>query len=473
MSLNVILISTYELGHQPFGIASPAAWLKKDGASVQCMDLSLHTLEEQPVTQAELIAFYLPMHTATRMAIKVLPKVKRLNPDAHLCFYGLYAPVNEEYLRKLGANTILGGEFEEGLVSLAKRLSTGSENGSNGLQTEPVTSLAKQKFVVPDRTGLPDLSRYAHLSIDQEKRIVGYTEASRGCKHLCRHCPIVPVYNGRFRVVQHDIVLEDIKTQVNNGATHITFGDPDFFNGPRHAIRIVQALKEAFPGITYDVIIKIEHLLKQAELLPELRDTGCLFVTSAVESIDDSILEYLDKRHTRQDLIDVVNLFEEVGLCLQPTFVTFTPWTTLKGYLELVELIETLDLVDNVSPVQYAIRLLIPYGSKMLDLAFIRELVESYDESALFYPWSHPDPNVDHLYEEVRNIVSKEQSNGSSRRAIFAEVWKQAHVACGIEPDQSKYMALRNTQPAKSIPSLSEPWYCCAEPTDEQMSSLI
>ncbi|MEK7204713.1 MAG: CUAEP/CCAEP-tail radical SAM protein, partial [candidate division NC10 bacterium] len=224
----VVLISTYELGRQPFGLASPAAWLRRAGAVVTCLDLAVQRLDEEAIRAADLVAFYVPMHTATRLASALVPRVKALNPRAHLSFYGLYAPVNEGYLRSLGAETILGGEFEAGLVSLLTRL---SEDTGAPAQAEPVISLARQKFLVPDRSGLEGLSRYASLILNGEKRIVGSTEASRGCKHLCRHCPVVPVYGGQFRIVQREVVLEDIRRQVAAGAEHITFGDPDFFNG--------------------------------------------------------------------------------------------------------------------------------------------------------------------------------------------------------------------------------------------------
>src|SRR5881409_2946592 len=163
--LNVLLISTYELGRQPFGLASPAAWLRKSGACVTCLDLSVQPFQTQLIEEADLIAFYLPMHTATRMALRILGRVKALNPDAHLCFYGLYAPMNAAYLRKLGAHTILGGEFEKGLVQLVERLAD-TQKGSwrNPQPTAPI-SLGKQQFLVPERFGLPPLVHYAHLEL--------------------------------------------------------------------------------------------------------------------------------------------------------------------------------------------------------------------------------------------------------------------------------------------------------------------
>src|SRR5262245_8100964 len=113
-ALNVVLVSTYELGRQPFGLASPAAWLRQAGASVACVDLPVQALPERTVAAADLVAFYVPMHTATRLAIRAIERVKEINAEVHLCCYGLYAPVNEGYLRKIGVRTILGGEFEEG-----------------------------------------------------------------------------------------------------------------------------------------------------------------------------------------------------------------------------------------------------------------------------------------------------------------------------------------------------------------------
>jgi len=324
--------------------------------------------------------------------------------------------------------------LEEGLVALVRRLPTereGERKRQQRLQQEPPISLARQHFLVPDRGGLPALHRYAHVNLGNgEQRIAGYTEATRGCKHLCRHCPIVPVYGGRFRIVQPDVVLEDIQQQVVAGAQHITFGDPDFFNGPTHALRIVQELHQRFPHLTYDVTIKIEHLVKHARHVPTLRETGCLFVTSAVESVDNHILEIFDKLHTREDFIQVVSLFRDVGLALNPTFVTFTPWTTLQGYVDLLKLFYDLDLVENIAPVQYAIRLLIPAGSRLLELQTTRDIIGEFDEEALSYPWVHADPRVDQLYVDVLATVKESQAHNESRRAIFKKVWKLALTAC-------------------------------------------
>jgi len=466
--MKIALISTYELGRQPFGLASPAAWLRTRGHDVTCMDLTREALDDAAVRGADLIAFYVPMHTATRIAAGLLDRVRGMNARAHLCFYGLYAPVNEEYLRGLGVGTILGGEFEEGLANLATRLDATQNDGP--AQQEPVISLARQKFLVPDRSGMPDLAKYARVVMPGgEQRIAGSTEATRGCKHLCRHCPIVPVYNGAFRVVERDVVLEDIRRQVAAGAQHITFGDPDFFNGPAHSLAIVAAMHREFPKLSYDATIKIEHLRNHDDHLATLRDTGCLFVISAVESVDDAVLEKFDKGHTRVDFLAVVARFRELGMTLLPTFVPFTPWTTLDGYIDLLDVIARENLCENAAPIQLAIRLLIPAGSRLLDLPGVRSLVGPFDSAALVYPWKHEDARVDALARAISDLVQRGDSLKLSRTEIFAHIRRAAHRAAGIaEPRETESPAIKPTP----VPFLDEPWYCCAEPMDQQFVSI-
>jgi len=467
MVVNIVLISTYELGRQPFGLASPAAWLRKRGHRVVALDLARQSLDKAAIGDAELIAIYLPMHTATRLAAQLIPQLRKQNPRAHLCCYGLYAPMNVDYLRALGVSTILGGEFEEGLIDLAERLA--ADGNSIPQSSESLISMARLQFEVPDRSGMPAMENYAHLIVPgYGYRIVGSTEASRGCKHLCRHCPIVPVYKGVFRIVSRDVVLEDVRRQVAAGAQHITFGDPDFFNGIRHAMELAEAFHREFPAVTYDVTIKIEHLLKYEKHLPALRDTGCLFVISAVESVDDAVLGFLDKGHTREDFLRVIKTFNELGMTLHPTFVPFTPWTTVDGYLDLLRVIEQQGVIENVAPIQLGIRLLIPEGSRMLELEEVRRLVGLFDPQSLAYPWKNADERVDALSETVQEIAAAAERQKESRPATFERIWRAAHAAAGLPaPKISPHVRSR-----AGVPFLSEPWYCCAEPTRDQLVSI-
>src|SRR5439155_60236 len=171
----------------------------------------------------------------------------------------------------------------------------------------------------------------AKLQHNGERRVAGHVEASRGCLHLCTHCPIPPVYNGRFFIVPADVVLEDIRGQVAAGATHITFGDPDFLNGPKHALKVVRALHAEFPALTFDFTAKVEHILEKRELFPEFGASGCVFMISAVESLSDTVLTILEKNHTRADVEEALGIVRGAGIAFRPTWEPFTPWTTWDG----------------------------------------------------------------------------------------------------------------------------------------------
>ena len=491
--MKVVLINPYELGRQPFGLAQPAAWLTRAGCEVHCLDLALQRLEPEVLRDARVVAIYIAMHTATRIAMAAIPRIRAIAPQAHLCVYGLYAPMNEKRLRELGVQTVLGGEVEPALVSLVERLRGGKSAiathimtgrasrasvtsrgprlgpiGDGQVQTEPVVNLSKIEFLTPDRRALPPLERYAHLQLpDGGRKTVGFAEGSRGCKHLCRHCPVVPVYNGMFRVIPAEVLLADVRQQVAAGAQHISFGDPDFFNGPTHALKLVQALHAEFPDISYDATIKIQHLINHAEMLPVLKATGCLFITAAVESVDDRVLEILAKNHTNDDFARAVALCRAAGSALAPTFVAFTPWTTLEGYVALLKRLRELDLVESVPPIQLAIRLLVPQGSLLLELPGFRAHIGEFDSKLLGFPWKNSDARVDRLQLAVQELVGQAETQGLSRRDIFVRVWELAHTALGVDVP-----VLVDTGMGAPIPRLSEPWYCCAEPTHQQLQSF-
>ena len=429
------------MGRQPFGLASPAAWLRRAGHVVVCVDVSRAPLRTEMLQGVEAIGLFLPMHTATRLALRMLPRLKSASPGARICAYGLYAEINREQLLAAGCDAVLGAEYEADLVAYA-----GGAAAAGG-------ALPRLRFLVPDRSGLPPLSEYAALRMPGGwRRITGYTEATRGCKHRCRHCPITPVYNGQFRAVAAETVLADIRQQAAAGAEHITFGDPDFLNGPMHARRIVAALHQEFPTLSYDVTIKVAHLVRHAELLPELKATGCALVTTAVESFEDAVLKKLDKGHTGADFRRALELTQAAGLALNPTFVAFTPWTTRAGFAGMVATIAELGLEEQVAPVQYGMRLLVPRGSRLLELEDRDAWLEDWDEAGLSYRWRALDPEADALAERVQRAVAAGSKEGASRREIFGELAALAGVGGARLPPAA--------MPRATVPFLDEPWFC-------------
>ena len=445
----ILLVACYELGHQPLSVAWPAAFLERAGFRPAVMDLSVEAFDADRVRRARLVAIAVPMHTALRLGVAAASRVRALNPAAHVCFYGHYAALNADELTASGhADSVLAGELEDALVALARRL--------EGEGRPPRVSLAKLDFPLPARAGLPALKKYAHLDREGGSHLVGYVEASRGCKHGCRHCPIPPVYGRRFFVVPRDVVLADIRQQVKAGAAHVTFGDPDFLNGPRHALHVARALHAEFPTLTFDFTAKIEHLLAERAHLAELATLGALFVVSAAESLDDAVLAILDKSHTRADIEEALALTRTAGLSLRPTWVAFTPWTTLPGYRDWLDFIASEGLVDATDPVQYALRLLVPPGSWLLESPAMRPHLGRLVPGSFHYEWTHPDPRMDALQAAVAAAVASAADRREDAALTFDRVRALAAAAAGGSAPGPIGLAPRRARP----PRLSEPWFC-------------
>ena len=393
--------------------------------------------------------------------------MRTLNPLAPICYYGLYATLNTEYLLRSGATSVIGGEIEEPLVQLALQLA--SESAEPALPL--IRQIGRPRFLPPDRAGLPPLERYAYLERDGRRSLAGCVEASRGCAHQCLHCPITPVYGGRLRIVPQEVVLADVRRLVSLGAEHIAFADPDFFNGVRHSMAVVRAVHAEFPSLTFDATIKIEHLIEHQALLPELRELGCVFILSAVESMSDVVLRNLDKGHTAADVRTALTLTRTAGIPLRPSLLPFTPWTTIEDYLELLGFVEANGLTYNVDPIQFAIRLLVPPGSSLIGTEQMRGMLGPLDEANFAHTWRHPDPRMDAIAAEVAAIVEAAANCCEDSARTLALIRGAARQTAGLPAEDCCCESVSAT--SARPPRLSESWFCCAEPTRGQLALVV
>ena len=438
----VLLISCYELGHRPIGLTRPLRALESAGFAPDAIDIAVEPLDTEKVARARFIGISVPMHTALRLGVHLVHRIRQINPDVSVCMYGLYATLNVDYLLSQGVDFCISNTISKELIGL-------------------VESVEKKAWIEVDDNGVSvdkrlPLEVYAQFEDNGETRTVGYTETTHGCKHLCTHCPIPPVYNGKFSVVERDIVLAEIQEQVAKGATHITFGDPDFLNGPTHGLRILRAMHDAFPNLTFDFTTKIEHILKHRKHFSEFAQLGCRFVISAVESLSETVLTILEKHHTRADVETAIEIVHGARIALRPTWVPFTPWTTLDDYIEILAFVERYRLVYHVDPVQYTVRLLIPPGSYLLNRPETETLSLTLDETALSYIWEHPDARMDELHKTVSTLVENDARMDVDPLDTFYRIWELAADMHGSR-HTPLYCSKAVHPPA---PRITEAWFC-------------
>jgi radical SAM superfamily enzyme YgiQ (UPF0313 family) len=448
--MRVLLIATYELGHQPLGLAVPAARLRARGHEVRCRDLQVEAWDPELVAWADRVAVSVPMHTATQIARQVIARVRADRPELPIAGYGLYGQMLEGI-----ADRALAGETDAALVAWV-------EGVEGGVVVHLPREAAASDAPLPARDLLPTLEGYARLVVGGTQRTAGYVEASHGCAHRCRHCPVPVVYDGRIRIVDHDAVLADIAQQVEAGARHITFGDPDFLNGIHHSVRVVRAVHERFPDLTFDCTVKVEHVLRHDDIWAEFGASGCLFVVSAFESVDDTTLANLDKGHTVADMSRAVAVLREHGIEVRPSWMPFTPWTAPGHIRDLLEFVAEHGLIGNVDPVHYTIRLLLPRGSLLLEHPDLSDCLDAYDVDRGSYRWHAADPAVDELQQQLAALVEARLGAGDAITVVYDAVREVVGLApLGIAPDA-----------ADAVPRLTESWFCCAEPTALQLGSM-
>lgn len=446
--MRLLLLSTYELGRQPVHLASPAAALRRAGHEVRTVDLSVDGLDDDDVALADKVAISVPMHTATRLADEIVSTLAATDPDLPIALYGLYAGVGSAPV-----DARFEGEYEPALLKWAS-------NGHGGRHRHT----GRSDFAVPDRAGLPGLDRYARMEHEGASVLAGAVEASHGCRHRCRHCPIPAVYDGRMRVVPRAHVLADIDALVESGARHITFGDADFLNAPAHSLAVLERAHESHPEVTFDATIKVEHILQHDDLWPRLAELNLLFVVSAFESVDEETLEILDKGHTVPDMSKAVQLARAAGIHIRPTWLPFMPWTTPDDVVDIFEFIEAHDLAGATDPVQLAIKLLVPKGSLLEDHPAMTPYLDFYDTQALTWRWRFGDENAQMLHKELEAIAANASDCGQEAVTTLNEMRAVLSRFTG-----SDFAPLGHLSPA---PRLTESWFCCAEPTEAQAISI-
>ena len=148
----------------------------------------------------------------------------------------------------------------------------------------------------------------------------------------------------------------------------------------------------------------------------------------------------------------------EAGIALRPTWVAFTPWTTLGDYRAMLDFVLDEGLLDHVDPVQYSLRLLVPPGSLLAGHPAMRPHLGPAGRGRLLLRVEHPDPRMDALQAEV---AAARRGGGRGARG------RGGDVLPGVGPRRRGGRAPARTAASPGCrpdrarpPRLTEPWFC-------------
>ena len=405
--VNALVVSTFEGGYQPLTAISGATALSNAGADVDFLDVYVEGAVLERVRDRDVVAISVPLYDSLMTGIHVASDIRAINPGVKVVFFGQYATINAGRLSgKYGDMTIVG-EWEIPLAEMVKFLREGCEprhpaiidaqQAATGLIPHPFRS--RDHFRIPARSIAPPLSKYPQRHLDKllgGSQIVGGLELTRGCHHKCTYCSVYAAYDGKVFMVDDDIVLADVRNLVDQGMTHLTFIDADFFNTRKQCVVILKRIHEAFPHLTFDFTTRVDHILEQREILGDLARYGVRCITSALEFPKQEVLDQVYKEMTITMIEKSIAELRRAGITLNPTFIMFNPWVSLDDIATLHDFVTRNQLEDVIEPIQYETRLHLYKSSPLLQNPTIQAL--ELIEYEFHFDWKHPDPRVDELY---------------------------------------------------------------------------
>ena len=146
---------------------------------------------------------------------------------------------------------------------------------------------------------------------------------------------------------------------------------------------------------------------------------------------------------------------------MRPSFLPFTPWTTLDDVLDLLDFVAEHDLIGNVDPVQYTIRLLLPEGSLLLDhpeLAGRTSAPTTPNGSPT--PGPRPTRKTDRLQARLAALVGQSVAAGEPIATMFSRVSAAAYEAAGRADGPARRPEPVPCGSVEARPRLTEPWFC-------------
>jgi radical SAM superfamily enzyme YgiQ (UPF0313 family) len=419
--IDIALVSTYEGGMQPLGLATAAAHLLSAGHHVKCCDSFIAAPSLEDLCHQDLVAFSIPLFESVEPAINLFSQTRQLRANLPIVFYGTYAMLNREALLAKGADGVILGDWEGVLVDVAAHISDGI-----GLD-ESITGLAtcrglaapvylRRGHMVPERSVLPALSNYSYS--EAVKRIgsgvvVGNVETARGCRFSCSYCSVFAASKQTVTVFPESVVLADIAQVAKLGATHVCFADAEFLNAPAHALRIVSQMHEAFPDMTFDFTTRADLIAEDPGRIDQIVSCGGKFVTTAFEFPKQEVLNAINKQFTVKTLKRALEVCRTAGLGINPTFLLFNPWISFEDLESFSQFLLENNLENEVDPIQLQTRLWLYKGSPLLRSPEVQSKIES--ENQFNYEWRHSDPDV----EQVFKIVTSDVPTSSIKRCCL------------------------------------------------------
>ncbi|MFZ5451698.1 MAG: B12-binding domain-containing radical SAM protein [Thermodesulfobacteriota bacterium] len=342
----------------PLGLAYIAAYLKAHGHTCFIVDGIAESWSlPEVVSKAKTydVVGITVMSSYALRAIELLAAVKSEGEATPVIAGGPHVTALPESMLRRGADFAVIGEGEQTMLELVEWLGGVRERAA--LREIPgIGFLEEGKYVytghrpglepldqvpLPDRTLLPmHLYRSSIARATDQPSLSMLT--SRGCPGVCSFCSKLTFgthtrYFSTERIIEEFFVLRD-----RYGARDVGVFDDNFVANPEVALAVCDGLRRRNFGRTFSVEARIDGVDRQ--VLTALKASGCTFIAYGIESGSQRVLDYVNKRISKDQIREVIAVTKEIGIPIRGYFMFGFPGETRAEMEETVRFAMELDI---------------------------------------------------------------------------------------------------------------------------------
>ena len=183
--------------------------------------------------------------------------------------------------------------------------------------------------------------------VESGERYTRYLKIAEGCDKYCSYC-IIPRLRGHFRSIPMEMVLEEARELVKDGAKELilvaqetTLYGTDLY-GKKSLHLLLRALSE-IEGLVWIRVLYCYPEEIELPLMEELRDNPkvCHYLDLPIQHSSDRILKAMNRKTRREELKEKIALLrrEIPDICLRTTLITGFPGETEEDFQDVLSFI--------------------------------------------------------------------------------------------------------------------------------------
>jgi radical SAM superfamily enzyme YgiQ (UPF0313 family) len=352
----------------PLGLLYLAKAIQENGDEVSILDFSAEPYTEEKLKnalkKADVVGITVLSFTVGKVA-KLIKVIKKIRPEIKIIIGGPHCSLYpEKSLKETQADVSIQGEGEfvikylkkalQGKISFSEIPGVWYNKSGRICQGKPfklINNLDAVSF--PARHLLKKYvygrEYYPKIKAGEFTTIV----ASRGCPFNCKFCSrnVIGMKTYRYRSAKN--ILNEIKDIQKQGYKVVAFEDDSCLANKKQAIELFEGIiKEKINLKFIATAIRVDAADKK--LFALMKKAGVTHLQFGLESGNQDVLEYYNKKIDLEKIKYAVNLSSNMGFFTIGTFMLGAPFETKKHFKKTINFAKSLPL-DSVSflPLKY------------------------------------------------------------------------------------------------------------------------